>query len=310
MSAVEVGHGADAGLVWHYGDPFAEQRAMQAGDAVVELGNREVFTVSGAERLSWLHTLTAQDLTALEPGGAVDVVALSATGQIAHWFVLIDDGETAWCWTEPGAREALVGWLEKMKFWTPVEIAARDDLRLVWVGRRVGVPAEAVASRVSTVGLGHEVLLGVDAPTPAGTPAGQWAHEALRIEAGLPRIGHDTDERTLPNEIGLFGTALDKGCYPGQETVARVHNLGRPPRRLVRLLFDGQLPAAESPILAGDKQVGVVGSTAQHHELGPVGLALIKRSVAIDAVLAVGGVDAAQEPLVDPEVGEHFRPQL
>lgn len=310
MSAVEVVGGPDAGLVWHFGDPFAEQRAMQAGDAVVELGNREVFTVTGDERLSWLNSLTAQDLAGLTPGHAVDVLGLSATGQLVHWFVLIDDGATAWCWTEPGRRAELVGWLEKMKFWAQVEIAVRDDLRLVWVGRRLGVPAAASASRVSAVGLGHEVLLGYEEPTPEGMPAGQWAFSALRIEAGVPRVGADTDERTLPNEIGLFGTALDKGCYPGQETVARVHNLGRPPRRLVRLLFDGQLPAEASPIMVGGKQVGVVGSLAQHHELGPVGLALIKRSVATDAVLDVAGVAAAQEPLVDPEVGEHFRPKL
>jgi tRNA-modifying protein YgfZ len=112
---------------------------------------------------------------------------------------------------------------------------------------------------------------------------------------------------------------LDKGCYRGQETVARVHNLGRPPRRLVRLHLDGSvdhLPAHGDPVQHDGKQVGFVGSAARHHELGPVALALVKRSVPAEVELIAVGTDdgpavvASQEPLVDPEVGLHVRARL
>ncbi len=316
MSRIQLDEGPDAGMTWHFGQPLIEQRTMAAGAGAVLLSSREFFTVTGEQRLSWLHTLTTQALGSLQPGQGADALVLSPTGQIVHGFGLLDDGSTAWCWTEPGGRESLVGWLESMKFWTPVEIASRDDLRLWWLGREVSAPAEAVAARPGAVAGGSWAIL--PEPTDAmetieameTTETGQWAFEALRIAEGTPRIGLDTDAKTLPNELGLFATALDKGCYPGQETVARVHTLGRPPRRLVRLLFDGDLPQPGAEILLNDRVVGRVGTVAQHFELGPVGLALVKRSVPVNATLVVDGIAAAQEALVDPEVGEHFRPQL
>ena len=119
--------------------------------------------------------------------------------------------------------------------------------------------------------------------------------EALRIAAGVPREGLDTDDRTIPNEMGWLGPAvhLSKGCYRGQETVARVHNLGRPPRRLVLLHLDGSADAApvpEAPVSWNGKSVGRVTSVAQHFELGPIALAVIKRSVPEDAGLIVDGL--------------------
>lgn len=310
MTAVELNGGPDAGMTWHFGDPFAEQLAIESGTAAVCLTSREVFTVSGGQRLDWLHSLTSQQLAGLDAGEGADALVLSPTGQIEYGFGLADDGATAWCWTEAGQRAGLVAWLEQMKFWTPVEVRVREDARLWWLGRQLADPSQTLAVRPAPVWDGREVLLPAGATPGSYIEAGQWAAEAVRIAAGLPRIGLDTDPRTLPNELGLYATALDKGCYPGQETVARVHNLGRPPRRLVRLLFDGALPEPGSAILLSGKQVGVLGSTAQHHELGPIGLGLVKRSTAVDADLEVGGIAAAQEILVDPEVGEHFRPRL
>src|SRR5690606_36704466 len=156
-----------------------------------------------------------------------------------------------------------------------------------------------------------------DVTTVEGTPVGVLAWEALRIAEGLPRFGLDTDHRTIPNEVGLLGRAvhLDKGCYRGQETVARVHNLGRPPRRLVLLHLDGsadRLPAEGATVtLAGsdsDTVVGFVGTSARHHELGPIALALVKRNVNQDAALVVDDIAAGQELIVDPEIGLHVRP--
>ena len=140
-----------------------------------------------------------------------------------------------------------------------------------------------------------------------------WAFEALRVAARRPRLGHDTDHRTLPAEVGWMADAvhLDKGCYRGQETVARVHTLGRPPRRLTLLHLDGsenRLPARGADVLLGEKPVGFVGTSARHHELGPIALAMLKRNVAVDAQLEVDGLPAAQEVIVDPEVGLHVRP--
>ncbi len=145
--------------------------------------------------------------------------------------------------------------------------------------------------------------------------AGTWAYEARRIAAGVPRIGQDSDHRTIPNELGLLGPAvhLEKGCYRGQETVARVHTLGRPPRRLVRLHLDGSadaLPAVGAALELDGRAVGFVGGSARHYELGPIALGLIKRNVDPGATLLVDGIAAGQEILVDPEVGLHVRPRL
>lgn len=309
MSAVELTDGPDRAMVWHYGDPLAEQRAMLAGGAATQLGSREVFTINGPERLAWLHSLTSQQLADLGDGTGADALVLSPSGQIEFGLSVIDRDGVTWCWTEPGRRDGLVGWLESMKFWTQVDLAPRDDVVVWWLGAVVEPPAEAIASRVSAVAGGREALLPVGV-APLADSAGQWAHEALRLEAGVPRIGIDTDERCLPNEIGLYGTAIDKGCYRGQETVARVHNLGRPPRRLVRLLFDGDLPEPGAAVIHDDRSVGTLTSAVQHYELGPIGLALVKRSVPVDAVLETGAVAASQEILVDPEAGLHFRPTL
>jgi len=142
----------------------------------------------------------------------------------------------------------------------------------------------------------------------------------LRIAAGRARAFVDTDEKTIPNEGAApegerLGDAvhLAKGCYRGQETVARVHTLGRPPRRLTLLHLDGseeRLPAVGAEVVAGGRPVGRMGSSAIHHELGPIGLALLKRNTPVGAALAVDGVAASQEVVVDPDVGLHVRPLL
>ena len=147
-----------------------------------------------------------------------------------------------------------------------------------------------------------------------------WAFEALRIAAHVPRLGLDTDHRTIPHEVGWIETAvhLNKGCYRGQETVARVHNLGHPPRRLVFLNLDGsvdRLPGHGDPVeLDGTAgRVGFIGSAARHYELGPIALALVKRTVPVDATLLAGsglGVAAAQEVIVPPDAGANVKVTL
>ena len=317
--AVLVADGVDAGLVWHTGHPMHEQRDLAAGRAMVRLENRGVLSVSGPDRLTWLHSLTSQHLETLAPGASTTALVLTPTGHIEHVLYGVDDGDTFWAFTEPGRVDALVAWLDRMRFMRRVEVRNRsDEFTVLWLAApAVGpLPAGAVL-RASDVPADNapavELLLPRDAATPDLPEAGVWALEALRIAAGVPRMFVDTDERTIPNEIGLVGTHLDKGCYRGQETVARVHTLGRPPRRLVGLHLDGSghtLPASGTAITHEDRQVGFLGSAALHHELGPIGLGLVKRSVPLEATLDVDGVAANQEMLVDPTVGLHVRPAL
>ncbi len=135
--------------------------------------------------------------------------------------------------------------------------------------------------------------------------AGTWAAEALRVAAWRPRLGQESDHRTIPHELDWLRTAvhLSKGCYRGQETVARVHNLGHPPRRLVMLHLDGSedvLPPHGSAVMLGERRVGQLTSSARHYELGPVALALLRRGTPVTEQLLVDGVAAAQEVIVAP----------
>jgi tRNA-modifying protein YgfZ len=325
VTTVVLDGGIDAGAPWHFGDPLREQRLLDQGEGLVDLSHRGVVTVSGRDRLSWLHSLTTQHLDALESGVGVTSLVLSPQGHIEYVLYGVDDGETFWAHTEPGAAAPMAAWLDRMRFLMRVEVTDRTDAyAVVWTAgysgnddRGPGAPG--TIARVGPDSLGgrelfvpREQLSAVLSDVPR---AGMWAYEARRIAAGVPRIGLDTDHRTIPNEVGLLGVAvhLDKGCYRGQETVARVHTLGRPPRRLVRLHLDGSADALPEPgtVLELDgRPVGFVGGTSRHYELGPIALGLVKRSVAAEAPLVVAGIAASQEVLVDPEIGLHVRPQL
>ena len=297
-----AGDGIDAPVAAHYGSFHGEQRTLESGEGFVDLSHRDVVRIAGPDRLTWLHSITTQYFEGLQPGVRTPALILSPQGHIEHGFVGYDDGEAFTCHTEPGAGEALIAWLERMKFMSRVEITAEPDLATVWAPRTL----EAFVAR-------DQLRSYAEAAGPA---CGLWAFEAMRIARGEPRIGLDTDHRTIPNEVGLLDSAvhLDKGCYRGQETVARVHNLGRPPRRLTLLHLDGtenRLPHHGASVsLVDGKDIGQVGTSARHRELGPIALALLKRNVPVDAQLTVDGIAAAQEVIVDPEIGLHFRPNM
>ncbi|GAA1901093.1 YgfZ/GcvT domain-containing protein [Streptantibioticus ferralitis] len=304
----------DEGVAAHYGDLFREQRALAAGTGFVDLSHRGVITVSGADRLSWLHLLITQHVSELPPQQATEALILSAHGHVEHALYLVDDGTTTWIHVEPGTQGELLAYLESMKFFYQVETADVTDAYAV-----VHLPAGSIAE-VPDGWAVREVAYGRDVFVPrgelesvaeqAGPAIGVLALEALRIEAHRPRLGLETDHRTIPHEVGWLETAvhLNKGCYRGQETVARVHNLGRPPRRLVFLHLDGsevKLPGHGAPVrLAEDgmegRQLGFVTSSARHYELGPIALALVKRNVPADAVLLADTVPANQEVVVEP----------
>jgi tRNA-modifying protein YgfZ len=330
--------GQDTGVAWHYGDPVREQRLLAAGGAVTDLSHRGVVRVTGPDRLSWLNSLTTQALAALTPGESAETLVLTPHGHVEHAVHVVDDGEAAWLTVEPGNAPALVQWLDRMRFMLRVEVAdvtdghaavglvpagdgvaladrLRDGATALWHDPwpRLGPTSASYAAVGEDDHPGRErpwaevlvprtALAGVLADVAV---AGSWAAEALRVAAWRPRFGAETDHRTIPHEVDWLRTAvhLQKGCYRGQETVARVHNLGRPPRRLVLLHLDGSehvLPGHGAPVVSGERQVGFVTTPARHHELGPVALALVKRSVPVDAVLAVDGVAASQEVVVAP----------
>ncbi|GAA2843202.1 YgfZ/GcvT domain-containing protein [Nonomuraea rubra] len=283
----------DSDVAAHYGDLFAEQRALVKGEAVVDRSNREVIRISGADRLKWLNDLTSQKLDTLKPGEWTQTLDLDLQGRVQHHLTLTDDGVSILAHVEPGTAQSLIDYLDRMRFMLRVEVSAADDLAVLSTATEdFLVPRAELADHL-------------------GKPlAGLWAYEALRIEAHRPRLGFETDHKTIPHEVGWIGGAvhLSKGCYRGQETVARVHNLGHPPRRLVFLHLDGSvdtLPAHGAPVIFESQEVGVVGSAARHHELGPIALAVIKRTVPVDAPLLAGGVAAAQEVIVPPDAGRN-----
>ncbi len=333
----------EAGVAWHYGDPVREQRLLAAGEALVDLSGRGVVTVSGPDRLTWLDTLSSQWLRDLAPGRSAEALILSPHGHVENALHVLDDGETTWLTVEPGSQHSLLEHLQKMRFMLRVEISdVTDDWAVVAV--QAGGAAEqrlrSVAEESGRVWTDPWPTTAVDSVPYSLVPddehpgwhrpwaeillpradlassvgdrplAGTWAAEALRVAAWRPRFGFETDHRTIPHELDWLRTAvhLHKGCYRGQETVARVHNLGKPPRRLVLLHLDGsshRLPERGEEVRddAGGRPIGRVTTPVRHHELGPIALAVVKRSLASDRPLLVGespqtAIAATQEPIV------------
>jgi tRNA-modifying protein YgfZ len=326
--AVEAGW-PDEGVAAHYGDPMREQRALDTAAGVVDRSNRGVLKITGQDRLSWLHSLSTQHLEGLTAGQSAEALILSPNGHVEHHLALTDDGTSVWVHVEPRTAVALAAFLESMRFMLRVEVAdVSQDYAVLSVLGPAGADLESglegVAARVKPRSFGTIDLIVARDELPdaagelvrrGGGLAGMWAFEALRIAARVPRLGLDTDHRTIPHEVGWIDAAvhLNKGCYRGQETVARVHNLGHPPRRLVFLHLDGsadRLPAHGDPVELDGAAIGFVGSAARHYELGPIGLALVKRTVPVDAALVAGGVAAAQEVIVPPDAGANVQVTL
>lgn len=308
------GAGLDAAVAAHYGNPSREQRLLVEGLAVVDLSHRGVVTVTGADRLSWLHSLTSQHLLGLAPRVSAETLLLSPKGHVENALHVVDDGQTTWITVEPGCAAPLVEFLERMRFMLRVEVTdvtaeyavlgepigapSTESEPLAWVdpwpgpvgdtalyGPGEGHPGQDRAWRELIVPRAGLVAAVGDRPL-----AGLWAAEAERIAAWRPRFGAETDHRTIAHEVDWLRTAvhLHKGCYRGQETIARVHNLGRPPRRLVLGHLDGSghiLPTPGAELVLDGRVVGRLTSVARHHEDGPIALAVVKRSISPDAVL-------------------------
>ena len=299
MSAVLVEAGPDKGAVWHFGEPVKEQRALEAGTAWADLSHHNIVAVSGQDRLKWLHDLTTQFVSDLQPGVWMPNMILDAKGHVEYQFNLVDDGTTTFLVLDPGYSEQLIEYLTKMKFMLRVDV--RDASSEYAVLRAPGKPTDiggpfALVPR-SEVEEMKNTFGGV------ATQVGTWALDAERVAAHRPRIGFETDHKSIPNELGVLNGAvhMKKGCYRGQETVAKIYNLGNPPRRLVLLHLDGSdvgFPAVGTKIENDGIVVGFIGTVARHHELGTIALAIVKRNTPIEATLSVDGVPVAQQVIV------------
>ena len=299
MSAVLVEDGPDKGAIWHFGEPVKEQRAIEAGSAWADLSHLSVVAVSGEDRLKWLHDLTTQFLSDLGVGIWKSAMILDPQGHVEYQFNLVDDGTTTWLVLDPGYAETLVAYLTKMKFMLKVDV--HDATSEYAVMRAPGATTElggpfALVPR-------NEIAQMAQTFSAVATQVGTWALDAERVAAHRPRIGFETDHKSIPNELGVLNGAvhMNKGCYRGQETVAKIFNLGNPPRRLVMLHLDGSdvgFPATGTKVENEGVVVGFIGTVARHHELGTIALAMIKRNTPTDATLTIDGIPASQQVIV------------
>jgi folate-binding protein YgfZ len=300
MTAVFVEDGPDKGAIWHFGEPNKEQRALAEGKAWADLSHLSVIAISGEDRLKWLHDLTTQYLVDFGAGTWTSAMVLDPQGHVEYQFNVVDDGTASYLVMDPHFVEGLSVYLNKMRFMLRVEVRdATEDfavMRAPGVANEIGGPF-ALVPRAEL----EEMKSAFDS---TAMQVGTWALDAERVAAGRPRHGIDTDFKTIPNELGVLNGAvhMNKGCYRGQETVAKIYNLGKPPRRLVMLHLDGHavvMPPSGTPVMNGEVQVGFLGTVARHHELGPIALAIVKRNTPVDAQLTVEGVAAAQQIIVE-----------
>jgi len=298
VSAVLVEAGPDAGAIWHFGEPNQEQKALVAGNGWADLSHRGVISITGKDRLTWLHALTTQHLEQLPVATWIDALILDPQGHVIEQLFLVDYGTTTFLHTEKERPAGVVEYLNKMKFMLEVDVVDQSNdyavLRAPGTADKFGGPYALVPRA--------ELKETTEAFNKSHTQVGIWALEAERVAAGRARLLFETDHKSIPNELGFLNNAvhMNKGCYRGQETVAKVFNLGQPPRRLVLLHLDGSMvamPEHGAKLFFEDKEVGFIGTMARHYELGPIALAVVKRNLSLDAVLIADGVAATQEEL-------------
>ena len=336
------------GVASAYGNSLTEQRSLLAGSALVDLSDRGVIEVSGPDRLGWLDSLLSQRLDNLKPGQSAETLLLDPHGHVQHAMRVFEDGQTTWLLVDEGRSAELTKWLLKMRFMKQVEVVDRsaEMLTLGYFGELPDVLLPLILQPADVPVIWHDPWNDVaeggwqysaqehpgthwnysEAVVPRSAAnelvdlatagvisfAGTDALEALRIAAWRPRIATEGDDNALPHEFDWLRTAvhLNKGCYRGQETVAKVHNLGHPPRRLAFLSLDGVdvvLPEAGAAVLDGETEVGHITSAARHFEEGVIALAILKRNANTESELVVDAegtrIPATQVVIVPPDAG-------
>ena len=325
-------------LIVHFGNPLVEQRRLVSGEALAPLVDRVLIEVAGDDRLTWLDSITSQSVARLRAGESTELLVLDPQGRVEHAAGVFEDGSSVWLIADDGDAEKLATWLQRMVFRSRVTVTVRAEAALV--GFFAGGDAEARITAAAPHGVpliwrdpwarvqpgGHQyavtpehpaadwawsVAVVDDARSVTAPFAGALAAEALRIAAWRPRWAREVDDRSIPHESDWIRSAvhLSKGCYRGQETVAKVHNLGHPPRRLAALLLDGSdvvMPSPGDVVLAGDAEVGHITSVAMHHEDGPIALAILSRRAPAGELVVRAGetlIAAAQQVIVPADAG-------
>lgn len=299
------------GVAWHYGRPLVEQGLSTA---IVDRSHRQVISVTGADAAQFLNNLLSQKLIEELSSHATAALDLDAQGHILHHVDVAQAGESFFLDLPAAQADSFQSYLEKMIFWSQVTITREDLAVLSLIGsvslpehvfvREAGwrtdiaVPRTALASTVAELESEGAELMGL------------MAFTAERVKHLEPELAADMDAKSIPHESTYLiehAVHLDKGCYRGQETVSRVHNLGRSPRALVLLHLDGSAPTEPTPgtpITSNGRNVGRLGTVVHDHELGPIALGLVKRS-ALEAPLQAGesaiAVDKASLPDDDGE---------
>ena len=254
---------------------------------------RDVVEAAGPEAGAFLQGQLSQDVLAIGDGASAWTWVLTPQGKVEVLARVTRVSEDRWLLdTDEGWGDALVGRLNRFKLRTKVTIELLD-----WkvLGIRDGATAEidgAVRADPAWPGVRGVDLIGADLSVPDGIRLmGPDEYEAERIAVGFPRMGADIDERTIPGETGLVGRTVSftKGCYTGQELVARVDSRGgNVPRRLARLVPEGKVDAGSPLTTPGGETAGVLTSVAETSAGGCVGLGYIKRGVGTEEPLAAG----------------------
>ena len=329
----------------------AEDRALRSGAALIDTSAREVVRLTGPDRVSFLQGMVTQDVEGLAPGSVADAAMLTPKGAMVADARVVKRAEDFLLLTEPGHGATVLGALGRYLISEDAELSdASGELGQLSL---VGPEAEALAERV--LGLGPPagaalrqfdagggttgwampqglLLPGVDLLVPVNalgevfdrllaggaTPVGMAALEVLRVERGTPRFGLDMDEKTIPLEANLQRAIhYQKGCYIGQEVIARATFRGHVNRHLVGLRFAGSggpMPAPRTELFVGDRRVGWVTSAVESPRFGRIGLGYAHRDVAQDGTEltlpgGAGGATVAGLPFSEaPESPEPARP--
>jgi folate-binding protein YgfZ len=333
----------DDGAVAHFGSPAREERALRSGRAFTDLSHVDVVRVSGPDRLEWLNSLTTQKLIELEPGISTETILLGPSGHIENAAAVIDDGAATWLITDAGFGAPFADFLSSMRFMKRVEVAPEPEIGafgamgeaahvladcamlgadgrpLVWHDpwpntapngatygpRDAEHPGAQWDAHIALIPLSEQSAAVEKLRSGGIEAAGLLAWEAARVTAWRPRPAAEIVENVLPHELDWLRTAvhLHKGCYRGQEAVAKVVNMGKPPRRLAMLYLEGpvdELPHGGDDVVHEGRAVGIITSAVRDAVDGPVALALIRRSVPVEAVVEVGNFRAGQEAIVNP----------
>lgn len=307
-----------SGIPWHYGNPLVEQRAVETGSAIIDRSQRRVIAVSGPDARAFLHNLLSQKLDDVDAGFSAGALDLDMQGHVLHHIDLSFDGEAFYLDVPPAQFESLRDFLTAMVFWSQVTVEEADAAVITVLGKPLQKPSSAVVERCVhwpgcprqdfLVPRGELETAVAELEKQGGSLAGLMAYTAERVRAREPELAADLDAKTIAHEVPQWirrsddnpaFVHLEKGCYRGQETVARVENLGRSPRLLVMLYLDGsapELPVSGADITLGGRRVGKLGTVVEDCDYGPIALGLVKRSALNHGDLSIGPVAASVEP--------------